>query len=58
MEYLSMERGTLGNFAYMKIGVANARRDCVKKEDILNTYSWNEIKKFIQAKRKKFGVKV
>jgi hypothetical protein len=42
----------------MKIGVAYARRGWAKKEDILNTYSWNEIKKFIQAKRKKFGVKV
>jgi len=55
---ISTDSHSLGNFAYMKIGVANARRDCGKKEDILNTYSWNEIKKFIQAKRKKFGVKV
>jgi len=55
---ISTDSHSLGNFAYMKIGVANARRGWAKKEDILNTYSWNEIKKFIQAKRKKFGVKV
>jgi DNA polymerase (family 10) len=55
---ISTDSHSLENFAYMKIGVAYARRGWAKKEDILNTYSWNEIKKFIQAKRKKFGVKV
>ncbi len=54
---ISTDSHSLGNFAYMKIGIANARRGWAKKEDILNTHSWDYIEKFIKEKRKKFGVK-
>ncbi|SNZ07768.1 DNA polymerase (family 10) [Persephonella hydrogeniphila] len=55
---ISTDSHNLGNFAYMEIGVAIARRGWAEKKDILNTKSWEEIKKFVNAKRKKFGVKV
>lgn len=55
---ISTDSHSLGNFAYMKIGIANARRGWAKKEDILNVQSWDYIEKFVKGKRKKFGVKV
>lgn len=55
---ISTDSHSLSNFAYMEIGVALARRGWAKKEDILNTKSWEEIEKFKQAKRIKFGVTV
>lgn len=53
---ISTDSHSFGNFAYMEIGVAIARRGWCTKEDILNTKSWKEIQKFVNAKRKKFGV--
>jgi len=53
---ISTDSHSFGNFAYMEIGVAIARRGWCTKEDILNTRSWKEIQKFVNAKRKKFGV--
>jgi DNA polymerase (family 10) len=37
----------------MQLGVFIARRAWCTKNDILNTASWNEIKKFAERKRKK-----
>ena len=55
---ISTDSHNLGNFAYMEIGVAIARRGWATKKDILNTRSWKEIQKFVNAKRKKFGAKL
>lgn len=55
---ISTDSHSLGNFAYMKIGVANARKGWAKKEDILNAHSWDYIEKFVKEKRERFGVKV
>ncbi|WP_457642489.1 DNA polymerase/3'-5' exonuclease PolX [Persephonella sp.] len=54
---ISTDSHNLGNFAFMEIGVSIARRGWATKEDILNTRSWKEIQKFINEKRKRFGVK-
>ncbi|WP_297453993.1 DNA polymerase/3'-5' exonuclease PolX [Persephonella sp.] len=55
---ISTDAHNLGNFAFMEIGVAVARRGWATKKDILNTKSWKEIQKFVNAKRKKFGAKL
>ena len=55
---ISTDAHNLGNFAFMEIGVAVARRGWATKKDILNTRSWKEIQKFVNEKRKKFGVKL
>ncbi|RUM59276.1 MAG: DNA polymerase/3'-5' exonuclease PolX [Persephonella sp.] len=52
---ISTDSHSLGNFAYMEIGVSIARRGWATKKDILNTGSWEDIKKFVNEKRKKFG---
>lgn len=44
----------LGQFAYMKLGIAIARRGWCTAENILNTQSWNNIRAFTDSKR---GVK-
>jgi DNA polymerase (family 10) len=41
-----------GNFEFMRLGVAIARRAWCTAEDILNTRSWKEIQKFFSKKRK------
>lgn len=46
----------LGQFAYMKLGVAIARRGWCTTSDILNTLSWNAIADFILKKRGKVKV--
>ena len=53
---ISTDSHNLGNFEYMEIGVSLARRGWATKKDILNTRSWKEIQKFVNKKRKKFGV--
>lgn len=53
---ISTDSHSLSNFGYMEIGVSLARRGWAKKEDILNTYSWEEIERFKHNKRKKLGV--
>lgn len=53
---ISTDSHSLSNFAYMETGIALARRGWAKKEDILNTRSWEYIEKFKQEKKKKFGV--
>lgn len=55
---ISTDSHNLGNFAFMEIGVAIARRGWAEKKHILNTGSWKKIKEFVNRKRKKFGVKV
>ena len=57
MMVISTDSHNLGNFEYMEIGVSLARRGWATKKNILNTKSWKEVKKFVNAKRKKFGVK-
>ena len=52
---ISTDSHSLGNFAYMEIGVSIARRGWATKENILNTGSWEDIKNFVNEKRKKFG---
>lgn len=42
----------LGQFNFMELGIAIARRAWCTKDDILNTKSWNEIKNFTNGKRK------
>ena len=42
-----------GNFDFMKLGVALARRAWCTKDNILNTGSWEDISKFKNAKRSK-----
>ncbi len=54
---ISTDAHNLGNFAFMEIGVSIARRGWATKKDILNTGSWKEIQKFVNQKRKKFGVR-
>ncbi|HHG75413.1 MAG TPA: DNA polymerase III, partial [Persephonella sp.] len=54
---ISTDAHNTGHFAFMEVGVSIARRGWATKKDILNTKSWKEIKKFVDAKRKKFGVK-
>lgn len=41
----------LSHFDYMKLGVLVARRGWCKPEDIINTWSWKEIQKYIGRKR-------
>ena len=52
---ITTDSHSLGNFAYMEIGVAIARRGWATKDNILNTGSWEDIKKFVNGKRKKLG---
>ncbi|WP_457644152.1 DNA polymerase/3'-5' exonuclease PolX [Persephonella sp.] len=54
---ISTDAHNLGNFAFMEIGVYIARRGWAEKKDILNTQSWQEIRSFVENKRKRFGVK-
>ncbi|MDP4261390.1 MAG: DNA polymerase/3'-5' exonuclease PolX [Bacteroidota bacterium] len=42
-----------GNFAFMPLGVFVARRAWCTKKDILNTGTWDQLKKFAEHKRKK-----
>ncbi len=55
MLVISTDSHNLGNFAYMELGVAQARRGWAEKKNILNTRSWRYIKQFVNKKRKKFG---
>jgi len=41
----------------MKLGVGTARRGWVEKKDVINAHGLRELKKFVNEKRKKFGVK-
>lgn len=41
----------LGQFAYMKLGIAIARRGWCTAENIINTRSWDMVKKFTDRKR-------
>ncbi len=55
MMVISTDSHNLGNFEYMEIGVSIARRGWATKESILNTRHWEEIKQFVNEKRKKLG---
>jgi len=55
MLVISTDSHNLGSFEYMKQGVWLARRGWACKENILNTRSWDEVVKFVNEKRKKFG---
>ncbi|KAA9035660.1 DNA polymerase/3'-5' exonuclease PolX [Ginsengibacter hankyongi] len=50
---ISTDSHQQSQFAFMQLGVFIARRAWCTKNDILNTASWNEIKKFAERKRKK-----
>ncbi|MDP4284293.1 MAG: DNA polymerase/3'-5' exonuclease PolX [Bacteroidota bacterium] len=50
---ISTDSHQQSQFAFMQMGIFIARRAWCTKKDILNTASWNEIKKFIERKRKK-----
>ncbi len=52
---ISTDSHNLGSFEYMKQGVWLARRGWATKENILNTRSWEDVKKFVNEKRKKLG---
>ncbi len=41
----------------MKLGVGTARRGWVEKKDVINAHGLRELRKFVNGKRKKFGVK-
>ncbi len=55
MLVISTDSHNLGNFAYMELGVAQARRGWAEKKNILNTRSWRYVKEFVNKKRKKLG---
>jgi DNA polymerase (family 10) len=55
MLVISTDSHNLGNFAYMELGVAQARRGWAEKKNILNTRSWRYVKQFVNKKRKKLG---
>lgn len=50
---ISTDSHQQSQFAFMQLGVFIARRAWCTKNAILNTASWNEIKKFAERKRKK-----
>ena len=50
---ISTDSHQQSQFAFMQLGVFIARRAWCTRRDILNTTSWNEIKKFAERKRKK-----
>lgn len=50
---ISTDSHTTGNFSFMNLGVAVARRAWCTAGDVLNTKSWKEINRFIQSKRSK-----
>ena len=58
MLVISTDSHNLGHFAYMEIGVAQARRGWATKENILNTRSWKEVQEFLNKKRKRLGAKM
>jgi DNA polymerase (family 10) len=47
-----------GNFEFMHLSVAIARRAWCSADDILNTRSWKEVKKFFSRKRKQAEISV
>ena len=53
MLVITTDSHQLGNFDLMKLGVGHARRGWCTRDAVLNTKSWREIKKFVQAKREK-----
>jgi DNA polymerase (family 10) len=50
---ISTDSHQQSQFALMQLGVFVARRAWCTKKDVLNTLSWNEIKRFADRKRKK-----
>ncbi len=50
---ITTDSHALGQFAYMKAGVAIARRGWCKASNVLNTLPWNEVSRFVQKKRMK-----
>ncbi|HEY8400299.1 MAG TPA: DNA polymerase/3'-5' exonuclease PolX [Cytophagaceae bacterium] len=48
---ISTDSHNIGNYQYMKLGVAIARRGWCRAEDILNTRSWKEISGFRKKKQ-------
>ncbi|NPA51843.1 MAG: DNA polymerase/3'-5' exonuclease PolX [Aquificae bacterium] len=58
MLVINSDSHNLRQFAYMEIGVSQARRGWATKENILNTKSWEEVQKFVNAKRKKLGARL
>ncbi len=58
MLVINTDSHNLGHFAYMEIGVAQARRGWATKKNILNTRSWKQVQEFINKKRKKLGAKI
>jgi len=53
MLVITTDSHQLGNFDFMKLGVGHARRGWCTPDSVLNTKSWREIKKIVQAKREK-----
>jgi DNA polymerase (family 10) len=47
-----------GDFHFMPLGVAIARRGWCTRSDIINTLSWNELRKFTAKKRRQMKVEV
>ncbi|MEF8811693.1 MAG: hypothetical protein V5A47_12275, partial [Bacteroidales bacterium] len=44
---LSTDAHNLDNLGYMRFGVNQARRAWLGPKDVINTYSWEELKKMI-----------
>ncbi len=45
---ISTDAHSLDDFRYMRFGVGQARRGWLEAEDVLNTKSWEEIKRFLK----------
>jgi DNA polymerase (family X) len=48
---ISTDSHNFGNYNYMKLGVAIARRAWCTHDDILNTKTWDELIKYFKKKR-------
>ncbi len=44
---ISTDAHTLDDLDFMKYGVAQARRGWLEKEDVLNSYKWQQLKKLL-----------
>jgi DNA polymerase (family X) len=45
---VSTDAHSVGNLEYMEFGIAQARRGWLEKDDVLNTRSWDELKKLLK----------
>jgi DNA polymerase (family 10) len=44
---LSTDAHNLDNLGYMRFGINQARRAWLEPKDVINTYSWEELKRMI-----------